>query len=752
LSTRTRLASLAPVCFIAIVAAATAFGAPPAPSGAGALPRHALADEPGSYLRQAAQSPIRWQPWSAASFALARKLKRPVLIDIGAVWCHWCHVMDQTTYADPEVIELINRDFVPIKVDTDERPGVDSYYQSAAEAFSAGGWPLTVFTTPDGAPILITGYLPPHGPGGGTHSLGMAEVLERVDEAYRRDPSATQFAHDLARKLAASPHVQAEAGMTPAGLEERIAVSLERAYDRQYGGFLSPGARFCYFPALRFAMARGFYGRPRLTAIALASLRKIADGGVYDQLGGGFHRYSTDARWRVPHFEKMAYDQALAIRAYAEAYQASRDPRFAEIVRSLVGYVNRTLLDPSTHVFYAHQDADAFAGDDGSYYTWTVAEVKRALSPEQARAAMLYFGMTADPAHAPDGRIVLRRAMGPEEVARALKIEPARAAAILTVARAQMLAVRERRKAPAVDHTILAGRNALMASAYLTAAAALGEPGLKRIALQDLDFILTNMGAPPAAGFYHVWSRGQASVPGVAADQVYIADALLDAYQSTGDPKYLGPARTLAAIIAKSYRDPNSGLIRDRDVALAGTVVAPEAGDPRVLYDDPTPSVQASAAALMMKLAAIDPDSGYTKLGAQLLAPAVAMANDASGASLGTLALTLAQRTRGETEVAIVADGGAPAADALLDAALATYRPGKVVIRIGRAQARAGRMPQAMAAMYQAAAGSKAPLAFVCAGTACANPARTPSELAHTLSTFGVPAPPAQVGEARTSP
>ncbi len=743
---------MALVCFIAIVAAATAFGAAPVTSGAGALPRHALGDEPGSYLRQAAQSPIRWQPWSAASFALARKLKRPVLIDIGAVWCHWCHVMDQTTYADAQVIELINRDFVPIKVDTDERPGVDSYYQTAAETFSAGGWPLTVFATPDGAPLLITGYLPPHGPGAGQHALGMADVLQRVAEAYRRDPRATRFAHDLARKLAAAPQAPADAGMTPAGLEERIAASLERAYDRKYGGFVSSGARFYYFPALRFALARGFYGRPPFTAMALASLRKMADGGVYDQLGGGFHRYSTDSRWRVPHFEKMGYDQAMAIAAYAEAYQASRDPRFAEITRSLVGYVNRTLLDPSSHAFYAHQDADAFAGDDGSYYTWTVAEIKRALTPDQARAAMLYFGMTTDPADAPDGRIVLRRATAPAEVAVKLKIPPARAAALLYAAQRKMLAARERRKAPAVDHAILAGRNALMASAYLTAAAALGEPGLKRVALADLDFILKNMRAPAGAGVYHVWSRGQASVTGVAADQVYLADALLGAYQATGDAQYLDQARSLAGIIARQYRDPKSGLIRDRDVALAGTVVAPAAGNGHALYDDPDPSVQASAAALMMKLGAITSDPADTKLATQLLAPAVAMANDASGASLGTLAMALEGETRGETDVAIVAGGNDHAARAMLDAALATYRPGKVVIHIDRASARKGRLPPAMAAMYHAAAKHDGPLGFVCAGTACANPARTPSELAHTLSTFAVAGASAQVSEARTSP
>jgi uncharacterized protein YyaL (SSP411 family) len=750
LSTRTRLASLALACFGAIAAAAAAWCAAPAASGAGALPPRALADAASPYLREAAAGAIRWQPWSAASFALARKLGRPVLIDIGADWCHWCHVMDQSTYADPKVIELINSDFVPIKVDTDERPGVDSYYQSAAQAFSAGGWPLTVFATPDGAPLLITGYLPPHGAGGEPRAYGMADVLERVAEAYRRDPRAAQFAHDLARKLAAPASVATGAGMTPAGLEERIAASLERAYDRSSGGFFSAGARFYDFPALRFAMARGFYGHPHFTALALASLRKIAAGGVYDQLGGGFHRYSTDSQWRVPHFEKMGYDQAMAIRAYAEAYELSRDPRFAAITRSIVGYVNGTLLDPGTHAFYASQSADAFPGDDGSYYTWTVAEIKRVLTPAEARAAMLYFGISADPAHAPDGRIVLRRATAPAAVATKLKIPAARVAALLASAEKKMLAARERRRAPAVDHSILADRNALMASAYLTAAAALDDPRLSQSALADLDFILTHMRAP-GGGFYHVWSRGRASVLGVAADQVYLADALIDAYQATGGAKYLREARKLAAIIATEYSDPKSGLVHNRDVAVAGTVVAPQAVDAQVLYDNPTPSVQASAAVVMMKLGAITSDPGYAKLAVKLLASAPAMANDSSGESLGTVALVLERRNR-ETIIAVAADANDRRADVLLDTALAAYRPGKVVIHVDRASARTGQLPQAMAAMYRAAAKDQGPLAFVCTGTACANPSHTPAGLAHTLKTFAVPAPSAESREVKISP
>jgi uncharacterized protein len=734
-----------------IAAAGAAHAATARSLGADALPARALADAPSLYLRDASASPIRWQPWSGAAFALARKLNRPVLIDIGAAWCHWCHVMDQTTYADPAVVELVNRDFVPIKVDTDERPGVDRYYQSAAEAFSSGGWPLTVFATPDGAPLLITGYLPPRKSADDNPALGMADVLQRVSQAYRRDPKAAQFAHDIARKLASRANVAPDSGATAQGLEQRIVVSLARAYDRDAGGFFSEGARFYDFPAVRLALAHGFRRHPEFTAMALASLRKMADGGVFDQLGGGFHRYSTDSRWRVPHFEKMAYDQAMAIHTYAQAFAASHDPRFAEVAKSSIGYVNGTLLDPSTHTFYAHQDADAFAGDDGSYYTWTVAAVKRVLTPQEARAAILFFGVADSPGLAPDGSVVLRRAMTPEQLARELKAMPARANAILSGVRAKLLAAREKRRRPAIDHAILTDRNALMASAYLTAASALEDASLQKIALDDLDFILGHMRAPDG-GFYHVWSRGHAGVAGVVADQVYMANALLDAFQSSGDARYLAQARGLARLIEKEYRDPKSGLLQDRDVALSGTVLQAAANGAQVLYDNPTPSVQASAAIAMMKLAAITSDDRYLKLAAELMAPAISLANDSAGASLGTLGLALDQQIHGETIVAIVGDKNERELASLLDAALATYRPGKVVVRIDGPRARAGDLPAPAAAMYSAAAKDAGPLAFVCAGTACANPARSAAQLVHTLESFGVEKERAKANAARTSP
>ena len=245
--------------------------------------------------------------------------------------------------------------------------------------------------------------------------------------------------------------------------------------------------------------------------MALDTLKKIAAGGVFDQLGGGFHRYSTDPHWRVPHFEKLGYDNAMALHAYSDAYEASGDPDFARVAKSLVGYANRELLDPKTGAFYSHQDADSFKGDDGSYYTWTVAEVKRALPADEAHVAILFYGMENAPALAPDRRIVLRRAMTPEQLAAKLKIPVQEAREKIAKASDAMLAARARRKTPQVDRAVMTDRNALMADAYLTASAALDDSSLQRIALTDLDFIVAHMQSPDGSFLSRVVRRTRAS-------------------------------------------------------------------------------------------------------------------------------------------------------------------------------------------------------------------------------------------------
>src|SRR5208282_1975156 len=495
----------------------------------------------------------------------------------------------------------LNDRFVPIKVDMDQRPDVDAFYQNAAAHLTgAGGWPLTCFATPAGTLLYAAGYLPPAPRAGGSPTSAMAPILERIATAYETNPTEVERqANAIAKRIASeSPPPATRNGGDEATLRREIIASLAASYDSETGGFgRGSGPRFYDFPSLRLAIAYGFFQHDSFRQMALESLDKIARGGVFDQLGGGFHRYSTDQAWRVPHFEKMAYDQAMALTVYSEAYQLSRNSHLLTVIAAIRSYANETLLDPATHAFFADQDADSFKGDDGSYYTWTVDEVKKTLPPEVAQPAIIFYGMTDSPALAPDGRIVLRRPFTDTEIARQLGMWPASEKALQVRAKRPMLVVRDKRPAPPVDQAIMTDRNALMISGYLAESDATGDRTSRQIAIGALDFILANL-RDPRGGFYHVWSNGQASVSGMVADQVYLTNALLDAYQASGEEKYLKGARSLAAMIADKYRD-RAGLLVNRAAGAAKSPIAAAIAGAEVMYDQPMPSVQAEAAHAM---------------------------------------------------------------------------------------------------------------------------------------------------------
>ncbi len=721
-NSRVAIIALAAVLFLTNVVGTARAGE----QNSDALPSHALKDSPSLYLREATDGAIRWQPWNETTFALARKLKRPLLIDIGAVWCHWCHVMDQTTYADAKVAAMVNDKFVPVKVDTDERPDVDGYYQTAAQNFSAGGWPLTCFAMPDGAPLLIAGYLPP----GSEEHRGMLWVLDRVNEAFG-DPKFDRLAHEIAAKVSAG---QVGIDAKPTSFDELragIVNGVRIAFHEQV-----EGPNFYDFPAIRLLLAHGFLGHQVFTEIAVARLKAIAAGGVFDQLGGGFHRYSVDANWHVPHFEKMAYDQAMALKTYAEAYEATHDDDFARVTKSIVAYVNSRMLDPKSQAFYSHQDADSFAGDDGSYYTWTEDDVRHLLKGRDLKIALMHFGFDDDPGRAPDGRIVLRDAMTPDEIARKLNISAGEARGSIERASKQMLAAREKRRAPQVDTTVLIDRNALMASAYIIASEALGDEHLKEIALSDLDFLYANARAADGS-FYHVLDRGKPSVPGLAADQIYMMNALLDAYQVSGERKYLDHAASLGGLVFEGFRDPATGMLKGRAPAMPGTVLTQAAPLAQVFYDDPTPAIQAAAAEAFQTLAALTSDQSSAAKAEQLLRPASSRIGAMAGPNNGELGLALEERAAGEAVVVIAGADKDSRAGELWRVALAAYRPGKVVIRLASAE-KTAQLPEAMKAMYEAASHRDVPLAFVCAGTACAPPASDDAALSKTIRDFNV--------------
>lgn len=704
--------------------------------GVDALPPSPLKASPSLYLREAANGPVRWQPWSASTLALARKLDRPILIDVGATWCHWCHVMDRTTYADSEVADLINQRFIPIKIDSDQQPELDSYFQNAAaRLFSAGGWPLTCFAMPNGALFLAFGYVSARSSTGtsAASAPGMVNILKRVSEAFITQRSALEkeSAQRLAQLLTAEP-------AQTRGPDRDLASAILDGIRAEYGqGPAVPGAgdgpRFYDFPALELALNYGFGGHPDFTTMAVESLHDIANGGVYDQLGGGFHRYSTDSRWRLPHFEKLLYDQAMGLQCYSQAYEATGDDHLAQVARGISGYVDRTLLEANDHVFYAHQDADSFAGDDGSYYTWTKDEITKALPPDQAAAAIGYFGIDRDPIRAPDGRIVLRCAMDTGKLAKRLHLSVAQTRDLLSKAVARLVAVRDRRRQPSVDTAILVDRNALAAKAYLTAGAALHDPQLRKIALDDLGYLRSHARAPDGS-YYHVASATGHGQGGSLSDQVYVLDALLMAYQSSSDQHYLDESKALADLIVRDYFDSRSGLLHERERSLAGTSlrITPSGAD--AFLDRPMPSPQALMAMAIQTLAVIDSKSNYAGIAAKLIAAGTAI-NPDEASMAATLGIALEHQIRQRTLIVIVGSRADARTAALREAALASYRPGKIVIIVDRTNSAGIHLPEMVEAALSSGMRADAPAAFVCSPSACANPVTTPGELVALVRT-----------------
>ena len=371
------------------------------------------------YLRSAAHQPINWYEWGEDAFGLAKAQDKPILLDIGAVWCHWCHVIDRESYENPAIAKIINEHFIPVKVDRDERPDVDSRYQSAISAISGqGGWPLTGFLMPDGKPFFGGTYFPPEDQGG---RPGFRRILLAVADAYQnKREELLKTSEALAEAVAkAEAFAGARGEFDPSVIESQIS-SLTQLFDLRNGGF-GKAPKFPHASAVdllfeRFRQA----GEKHLLAMAETTLEKMAKGGVYDQLAGGFHRYSVDERWLVPHFEKMSYDNSELLRNYLYGWQVTRNPLLKETAESIIGWVNQELSDQAHGGFYASQDADYSLDDDGDYFTWTLGELRAALSPDEARVMELYYDVEAhgEMHHNPE-KNVLWIARGSAEIGRA---------------------------------------------------------------------------------------------------------------------------------------------------------------------------------------------------------------------------------------------------------------------------------------------------------------------------------------------
>ena len=568
--------------------------------------------------------PIHWHEWSEAAFAQAKRDNKPILLDIGAVWCHWCHVMDRESYDDPKVAELINQNFIPIKVDRDERPDVDSRYQTAVAAISGqGGWPLTCFLTPEGKPFYGGTYFPP------TDAMGrpsFTKILMAISEAFReRRADVESEAGKLMEALGHAEGMLGRSGDFSPRILEQMVQSALGLFDRQNGGFGS-APKFPHPASLDLLI--DWYARTReeqVQTVVTTTLSKMALGGVYDQLAGGFHRYSVDERWCVPHFEKMAYDNSELLKNYVHAYQATGSTFFAHVARDIIRWMDEWLSDRERGGFYSSQDADINLDDDGDYFTWTKAEARAVLDDDEFELAALHYDINeVGEMHHNHEKNVLWVRTPIEEIASRTGKPREDVEAILDSAKQKMYAARLQRPTPYIDKTVYVNWNALCISAYLQASNVLGtaESGIadstiehaKQFALRSLDRILSEAW-DPTNGLRHVIAYSDPTaqhrfVRGMLDDYAYMVSACLDAYETTADLTYFRSAKQIADSMIARFYDQTSGGFFDTETARSEAVVLGALAARRKPFQDaPTPAGNPAAALALLRLHALTNDS-----------------------------------------------------------------------------------------------------------------------------------------------
>ncbi|HEX5386661.1 MAG TPA: thioredoxin domain-containing protein [Gemmatimonadales bacterium] len=674
-----------------------------------------LADERSAYLRSAAHQPIHWYAWGPEAFAAARAAERPILLDIGAVWCHWCHVMDGESYENSATAQILNENFVCVKVDRDERPDVDARYQRAVQMLThQGGWPLTAFLTPDGQVFYGGTYFPPEDAYG---RPGFRTVLASVLEAWRArrgqvESQARAVGDVLGRHLD-----DGLAGELSPRLLEGAADLMLGAYDAAHGGF-GTQPKFPHPRAIEFLLGRwwdaadGGPAARRLREAVVGTLDGMAAGGIRDHLGGGFHRYSVDAEWIVPHFEKMSYDNSELLIAYSDACAALGVEAYADVARGIVHWVREVMADPDGG-YAASQDADVGLDDDGDYFTWTRDEAAAVLAPAEFEMAAAYYDIgTAGEMHHDPAKNVLHVPATLSAVAVRLGVAPDAAAQLLASADAKLRAARALRTAPFVDRTRYTNWNAMMASAMLRAGAVLDEEWAHAHAIATLERIRREAPEPDAV------AHTPGGLGGLLDDQVQAAAAALDAYEATGDLAWLEWAERLMDRVWRDYRDPKGGGFFDRARAPeVGEGLLPAAIKP--VEDTPTPSANGVAAAVSVRLHELTGDARWRERAGEVLRAFAGRAAEL-GLHGATYLLALDRYLGAPNEFVVTGAARDPLAARMYRTALAAYAPRRVVRRLTPDDVGRSTLPPALAGML---ARGPAAAAYACRGTACSPPA-----------------------------
>ncbi|MBI2780256.1 MAG: thioredoxin domain-containing protein [Chloroflexi bacterium] len=686
-------------------------------------PKHTnrLAGETSPYLLQHANNPVDWFPWGPDALTRAKLLDRPIFLSIGYAACHWCHVMERESFEDEATATYLNARFVAIKVDREERPDLDQIYMSAVQTLTGGGgWPMSVFLTPDGRPFYGGTYFPPV-PAHGLPSF--RQLLEGIDRAWREqradlEQSAAQLVGQIA---SASRNAAGGAAPTPALLDTAVGL-IERGFDATNGGW-GGAPKFPQPMTIEFLLRRAVARDPRALPMARRTLDRMADGGLRDQLGGGFHRYATDAIWLVPHFEQMLYDNAQLARVYLHAWAFTGDERYRDVATGTLTYILRELTTDAG-AFAASQDADT-QGVEGATFTWTAEEIREGLGDDAAMFSTAY-GVTERGNW--EGRAILSRVRPTAELATLYSLSPAEVDSRLGAARERLLLQRRRRPQPARDDKALAAWNGLTIGALADAARLLriaGLDGLARrylaAAIRAADAIVGGLLSPDGR-LGRSWKDGRSTGQGVLEDYANLAEGLLALYEATFDERWFTTARSLADAILERFTDPDGGFF---DTASDHERLITR---PKDIQDNATPSGGAVATIVLLRLAAFTGEARYRAAAERALATVTAYTTrypTAFAMWLQAADFTVAP----VAEIAIVGDPSDEATRALLVIASGGYEPNRVV-----ALKRDVDASSAIPLLEGRVRVDDRPTAYICRDFACRMPVTDPEALRDQLA------------------
>lgn len=678
-----------------------------------------LANETSPYLLQHAHNPVDWYPWGPEALGRARTQDKPILLSIGYSACHWCHVMEHESFENTEIATLMNEHFVCIKVDREERPDIDSIYMNAVQLMTQhGGWPLTVFLTPDLKPFYGGTYFPPVD----RHNMpAFPRILLGVADAYenRRQEILTS-ANTLTAELNNLNRFRSSDDMlTPHTLDQAYS-AMANNVDRTNGGF---GHEPKFPPSMNLMFMLRQHNRTKssnaLDVVEL-TLDKMAAGGIYDHIGGGFHRYSVDAQWLVPHFEKMLYDNALLTRVYMQAYQLTNKPAYKQVAEETLEYVMRDMTDRSGG-FYSSEDADS-EGEEGKFYTWSREEIHGLLAAEERELFCDYYNVTSR-GNFEHGRTILNTTASLERFAEQKQIKAAELKKILAVAKNRLFTARERRVRPGRDDKILTAWNGLMLTAFAEAACVLGRDDYRLVAVKNADFILTQL--MKDGRLLRTYKNGQAKLMGYIEDYAYVIEGLIALYEATFDHSYLERARALAeTTIGQFWDDSESGFFFtsiDHEELITRT---------KDYFDNAIPSGNSVAALALLKLALLTnmPEIQRPALG---ILRATQQAMSRYPAAFGYLLCALDFYLSDVKEVAIIGQPESHEVRSLLEQIYSRFLPNKVVAVSESGDSSAS---DTIALLKdKTAVGGKA-TAYVCRNYACQAPVTTPEELAAQIA------------------